>query len=324
MRYCDYRVMGVCKELRDRFVKYARNLITKKYPEFAMTLNKLGLNLYRLENLSIVSKKHTTRAVGSFELFTVVGSEDCSYLFPNTFSRCVRLRKERGFDILTLLNAPQYAVMHDRIANDQFIVVLDYEDAMRYHILEIGKFCWSSFVLPIHGLSYGLLFWINSVSFMIMVWRNNHSMVMSVDCESKSLCVHMDIPRLDVESTLVMHYDNVVVGFEYDADLDIPIRSRISWIKRFDIASRTWNTVPFEPRTAHGFHQVFVLGDFVMFFIDKFRSIAPLHEGKWRPDVPVPVMGLPPWNSWSVARSGLYVWDVWARRLDVFSYDFLA
>jgi hypothetical protein len=223
-------------------------------------------------------------------------------------------------------NPPTFFLVEAKICNSEFIMLTDYDVDLTFYILNLTTNVWSHHSLPFVGISHVHMVDCGDCA-IVVVWKNNISLAMIVNYESGDIEIRMDAEPLSIENIVVMSTSNedsnYITAFAEDPQLHIPIRTRILWIKKFNPSTLSWTDCPVPDKPTDGFFQGFAIGDFLFYFINKYRDIACLHNGVWRDDLRVPVTGLPPWNCWSTSTHGLIMWDVWPSRMDVYYYDLL-
>ena len=319
--HSSHKIASISKDLRERYIRYCQRQLQLKYPSFLHLSRDPICDLYALEHLKLVPTKRSYPRDNMFELFLVVGTQQASFLFPCTFGCCMAWNRYIGMYYLVLHNAPAFFSVFDYVANDEYIVLVEYDTVVKLHMLNLNNNQWLSHTLHILNLNYIHMFWDTDSEFYLIAFEGVVGTVLTVNCVTgqSTYRAKTTVPA----DCLLSHANKYLVGYNNDPDLFIPIKTKIGWMKRFNINSMCYEPINMPPKVTKGFYQMFEIGDFIMFFIDKFRKIACLYNMEWLPDIDVPVMGLPPWNCWSVMDDAIIVWDIWVKHIDVLEYRVL-
>lgn len=317
--HSNYKVASVNKDLRRRYYKYCRAQIAALFPSFLHMALEPIRDLHALQNLRMVPVKYSYKRYNMFELFLVSGSHHASFLFPCTFGFCIAWNRQMGLHSLYLYNAPAFFAVFDHISNENYVVLIEYDAVLQVHVLDVFTGIWSMNVLQFGNLTYVHVFWATDTMCYLIVFEHMLATIMTMDCTSGKINILGTISA--PSDCSLSHAGKYIVGYVNDPDLFIPVRTKIGWMKYFNTTTMKYEDIAMPAKQTKGFYQMFEFGDFLMFFIDKFRKLACLHQLKWLPDIELPVMGLPPWNCWSVMEDSLIIWDIWTDHIDVIEYN---
>lgn len=318
LRFVGARKLGsTSKRMRALVVRYVDDHLAM-YPRFGALMRNPMRDLFRLQELKLSYEFTRVYTESNFELFCVAGNNTHSFLFPCTLNCMLVLSSDKQLHFVILFNAPQYQSFNDTVCNQHYVVHVGMN--LDVLILDLETRVWTVTQLPYERYRYVQTFFVSNNRIVVIVWYMNAVVYYTVDLGNGSF---QDEELLDTPiAPIMMHHGNMLVGFGEDEDLGIPKKTEVQWIKRFESSEKRWMTVLCPPRICTGYLQFAQIGDFALFFMERCRKIACLHNGKWLTDIELLFLAQPWWTSWHTTCRGLVSWDVWSNRIDVHEYRF--
>lgn len=315
--FCHPILSGVNKDFRNRYIKYAKEALSSKYPKCAIVKN-FPRALYQLDNLRLGLRvfEFDVENLGAGDM-NVVGNSSMSLMFPNTFNRCMCFAANR-MSWMVLSNAPDYfnVSTHDRICDESHCVLIDYKDRLHYIVLDLTTFVWREFFIDIYDVNYVAIVSIDENEIKIVYWKNNRSHIMWINFYTNETRRPAEETNVLVES-LLMNADDYFVTFKPNKSI---IPTEIDWIKHLE--HETWRSVAVAPHNAAKFFQCCMIGDFLFFFCNHHCEVKCMYRGEWRCTLELPLHL--EWHNWSVMGTKLVGWNVWPEFTEIIQYELLS